>query len=58
MALKIYRCECFQKLNGKPTERVTENKIQCPYCKKIQYIDCRPIDYAKIIDNERRVEKQ
>lgn len=52
--MKEYRCKCFQKLKGKPTIFLTNNKIKCPFCGKIQYIDYKPIDFIKIIENERK----
>lgn len=52
--MKVYRCKCFQKLKGKPTNFLTNNKIKCPFCGKIQYIDYKPIDFVKIIEEERK----
>lgn len=42
------KCECGEKLGYAVTPFMTTEKRVCPGCKKVHYIEDKPIDWARV----------
>lgn len=43
------KCECGQELDYSVTPFMTEEKRVCPKCGRVQYIEDKPIDWARAV---------
>lgn len=52
------KCECGQELGYAVTPFMTTEKRVCRACKKVSYIEDKPIDWARVFKEGRRNEQR